>query len=1172
MTTLHSRFFFLSLLVTLFLGLNCPLVAAEWPVPRGPSHEPVPYQYDPAQWKEVPRECLEDWSTCVLYSCSHYLVDEDGTTETISHEVTRFNGRKGIDKYGEYRGIVYDPTYQKLTLNEARIHKVNGEHVDIDPRHVQLRDVSTDFQVYEHDKQLVISFPNLEIGDVAEVKWTVIGRNPEHHGHFFTRYTFGDDQAPVVLDEIRVRLPKSRELKYATIGGQLEPEIKEEGDWRTYHWRAPPRRPLPLDESLPSKEDLRLQVSLTTFASWEEVGKWKSQLRSDCWECTPEIRSAVAEITHGLHKPLDKARALTYWVRRKIRYVSVGEKHDYTPHPPGVVLGNRYGDCKDQSQLLAVMLKEAGIPVALATLGTLDDGQVLEETPSPWGTHAILMVTIDGKQHWIDTTLSLAAWDFLPRDDRDRLCYVVDDRGIRLVRTPPLSPQNNVTEQVTHVTVDAGGSSRCERTSVCTGSAALIQRDNWLEAPPGERRRLAANELQDANSRARLLRLTVDEEKLRDFDAPVASTLVFELPDHFTGEGEREGSVADSKVWNKLLSYNLDYDRTAPLDLWMPFESRHRYIIHLPPGYRFDTAPNDQTLASRWGTFTLAIDTDSAEQGVLELEFHTVLDRIRVDPEDFEAFRKFHEEVAKHYRVWLTIKPSTDLEDAPLLETILALAPDDTATATSLARIYLDNQKPAEAQRVLRLARHYRPEDTDLWELTVRATDKDSKEEEAVYQEMVRRFPAEPKYAVRLGAVLVDRGEQAEARKVLEVAATKGSDAVRGQAHYQLARSAMLQNDSKLALKHLDQAEREDPASVLTASACVLKGQALEKQGKAEDAERLYRHALLVEPESIDALAALVRLALDADKRSEALDYLRRYTLAVSDRPTGLSLAAKWYRQLRRLDEASELAERAKDHKLLGLIGLDRGVYVEAVEHLTAVSDAADDGEVLAGLIQGYLALGRLTDAERPADQLAKLSDVETEWLQARAVVTTLLKRRQQLIVAQPIPKGKEKDWTTALDHLLCAEWALDRGQPAAAVEQLLVGAFTEEVELGPAQALRGWLAIEKGRLQKAAEAAERAVALTPNEARGYLVRGRVRLERGATAEALADLLHAADLSGRKDATVLHWLAAALAQAGRTKDALDAQREAVKLRPKDAELLEQLRDLEKAGSPRKSDS
>src|SRR5262249_2507503 len=92
---------------------------------------------------------------------------------------------------------------------------------------------------------------------------------------------------------------------------------------------------------------------------------------------------------------------------------------------------------------------------------------------------------------------------------------------------------------------------------------------------------------------------------------------------------------------------------------------------------------------------------------------------------------------------------------------------------------------------------------------------------------------------------------------------------------------------------------------------------------------------------------------------------------------------------------------------------------------------------------------------------------------------------------------------------------------------------------------------------------AERAIALTPRDARGYHVRGRVRLERG-TAGALTDLGRATELSQQKDATILHWLATALAQAGKSAEALIAQRLAVKLRPQDSELVDQLRQLEQA--------
>src|SRR2546429_159628 len=51
---------------------------------------------------------------------------------------------------------------------------------------------------------------------------------------------------------------------------------------------------------------------------------------------------------------------------------------------------------------------------------------------------------------------------------------------------------------------------------------------------------------------------------------------------------------------SRLLAYNLDYDRTMPLELWSPFESHHHYVIHLPPTYRLDGQPDDYSTESKW--------------------------------------------------------------------------------------------------------------------------------------------------------------------------------------------------------------------------------------------------------------------------------------------------------------------------------------------------------------------------------------------------------------------------------------------------------------------------------------------------------------------------------------------------------------------------------------------
>jgi tetratricopeptide (TPR) repeat protein len=1018
------------------------------------------------------------------------------------------------------------------------------------------------------------------VGDSIEVKWTVRGKNPEHQGRFFTRYNFGDDNYPIVLDELRVRLPGNWPLRYATSGGRLEPQVSSDGNTRTYHWSVRNRSQLPHDSDLPSREDLRLQVNLSTFASWEEVAAWKRILRQDSWRCPAEVRQVVQQLTRDQKTPLEKARALTYWLRRNIRYVSLGERHDYTPQEPARVWANRYGDCKDTSQLLAVMLEEAGVPVALATLGALDDGQVLPEVPSPWGTHAILLVTLADGLHWIDTTLSLGAWDFLPRGCRDRQCYVtpsprhpfpLDEKGsrpaLRLLRTPPLKPEDNHIEQVTNVWIGHDGSSRCFRTSVYHGSAAVAQRDAWLEVPVGERRRLVSAELQDANSKARLVRLGLNDAQLHDLDQPVRAEIIFDTPGHFRGETDFEGNVTDSKVWSKLISINVDYDREVALDLWAPFESRHRYIFHLPPGMRLDERPRSHTIRSKWGSFTLAIKQDSDNPHELEAECLTRLEKWVVQPEDLEAFRTFHSEVAHHYRLWLKLQPSQDMAEALALEALLALAPDDTAAAAVLTRLFLHHGKTAEAGRVLQAIRRYRPDDPDLCELMVKAA-SNLGEEEAAYREMGQRFPNDMKYHIALGAVLVDQGKPAEARTVLEPIAARGEGAVRGLAHYHLARGDLCEGHADKALEHLSAAAAANTQSVSTAKALLFKGQVYERLGRTNEAVQAYQQAISVDRHAQEAFLALIQLELAAGQRDAALDHLRRCTLVVGADPEGLLRLADFYLRVERYEDALELAGRVHDQRfqkraerIRGLVLYRRGNHQQAIGHL---EQAQPDAAVLEALLRSCLALGHLRQAEQAAQRWGHLVEPTEGILQELRMATSLVQRRNALLSSIRADPARTAACAEGADHVACAENAWNQGRPLAEVERLLTAAFSDGLEIGPAYGLRGLLAVERGRLSRALNDAERAVALVPQEPLGYLVRGRVRLERG-TPGALEDLLKAAELGRRKDAVTLHWLAAALFRQGKTAQALAIQREAVKLRPQDRELREQLEELEKAG-------
>jgi tetratricopeptide (TPR) repeat protein/transglutaminase-like putative cysteine protease len=1144
--------------LALFLFSLPTQAADEWPVGRGPSREPDPYKLDPKALAAIPKSLIDDNVAVVVYAGSTYRVEADGTIETTTHEITRLGGRKAIEKLGEFRNISFTPAFQKLTLHAARIHKPGGKVVEVEPRHVQLRDVPTDFSTYDTDKQLIISFPALEVGDAIEVKWTVRGKNPEHDGHFFQKYSFGDPLYPVLLDEAKIVLAKGKTLKYSVREGltRVKPAARQSklDGYAYYRWSAKDCPRPPQDESLPSREEMRTVLMASTFPSWEAVGKWKHELRKECWKCTEAVRKTALEVTKGLKTPLEKARALTYHVRRNVRYLATGEKHDYTPHPPEAVLAARFGDCKDGAQLLAVMLKEVGIPVELVTLGAGDDGQIEESVPSPWGTHAILAVTIGGKIHWIDTTTRLNGWDELPRDDLSRLCYLTDDKGkVRIVRTPAATPEMTRTETTTDVRLDADGGMRCKRAQTYFGLAAVSQRDKYGEAPMGDRRRAITAALQDSYSRARLLSLNVPEDGLKNHDLPVRIETEFEVPKHFTGTAEKEGSLADSATWSRLLSYNIDHSRESAMVLPGPFTSTHTYRVHLPPGWEWDGMPKSKEAKSKWGLFRLTV-VQPTDGGPLTLKIETRLERARAELSELDAYREWYDEVQKSYRVWLTMRPGTGAKAREELEALLAVSPQNAAAAKTLAKSYMNAGRYAHAWRVLDRACHYMPDDISLWELRVEAAESPAREEQA-RRDLMKRRPDELKHTLGLASALISQGKQEDARKLLDVVIEKGTAAEKGKAQYQYARSHYRRDQMKEALARLDLAEKADPDMARDLRAMRLRGQVLEDSGRAAEALVVLRKTLARDGSNKDLLLSMIRTARLAKDEASSLEFLRRYAALAEGDASALALTAEKYYDMGRLDDANEMAMRSREvtfhekaQRILGLVAYKRGDYAKAAMHL---EKAEPDSLVLAALLRALVFGGELAKAPGVLDQIDRLPSVPNVLKRMADEVRATLDRRKEL--------GKRSK-APGLEAAASAEYSLRAGEPAVRVAKLAKGSDPLSV------AVRARLALGRGQLREAAMLAEESLKGWPGLDLALLVRGRVRLEQEKPGAA-EDLSAGMAWTRRKDADALRWLAEALEREGKLPEAAKAAREALALRPKDKALSALVERIEKRAKP-----
>jgi len=965
------------LAVCLLILSNTAFAATvEWPVTRGRSSEPDPYIYD--RQVELPKEYLEDYGAVVLFAGTTHRWFDDGTIETTVHEVTRLNGRKAVEELGEYHYATFMPSYQKFVLNEACIHKANGVKVEIEPHHVTVRDsASDDVLVYDVSKQVLISFPNLAVGDVYEVKWTTRGRNPEFSGEFFSRYTFGDDRHPVVRDVWHVQIPRGKTLHVASVNASVAPEHTKAKDVEHYRWVVKNRLPLPKEEDGPPKDELRWQAACSTFADWQAVAKWKTQVRAGCWRCDAELRELVRNVCKNAARPQEKAAALTHWVRRNIRYLSRGPNGaGYTPHAPSQVVRNRYGDCKDQTQLLAVMLREVGIDPWLVTLGVQGDGQVLPSVPSPWGTHAVLLAEIEGKEHWIDPTYSDAPWNFLSRSTRDRRCYLTRGDEFRLAKTPPLRSSDWHADSSSQVQIQLDGSTRFFRVGIWRGAAAVQRRNSYFETPKGERLRTATNEIKDAFPKARLWKLNFDETSLAETDRPVGASTEFAVPKQFSGDDELEGSFTDSVVWNRLLGYTVDLERKLPLDLSYPFECSHRFTVELPPGYRLESWPRDVTAHSAWGEFERKVERARADQpGTLRFTMRMRLAKSRVELSELRDFAAFQEEVTRGYRVYLTLRVADDLADVPLLEGIARIEKTPHAAGV-LSRLLLKNGKRDQAAKTLVEATNKHPGDRSLWDLRLKAA-KDSTEELATVRAMAARFAEDDGLKVRLGALLVRTGADAEARKVLTSLLGRESTSVRTQVHLELATLSLQAGDAVAAQKHWDAAALNDAAAVSTADALLLAGRISGRLQGAEKAIEWLQKAKEADPARTDVLAAYVDALLDSKQKKEAVPPLRALSVLAESEPLRWGEIAMFHLLLARADDAADFAARALEKSPDSVPALTvRGV-------LTAPKKPGEHPDLEKAM--------RLAKSDpRPARWLAAMFEAEGNLEKARSLGTPL--------------------------------------------------------------------------------------------------------------------------------------------------------------------------------------
>lgn len=427
-----------------------------------------------AQTPARPAYVIERWYQHARYEAS------GAATVSLSVRV-RVETESALQAFGQLT-FGYASASDSLTVDSVRVHKVGGGVVTASASDIQDMNgpLAQAAPMYSDLRQKIVTVRGLRPGDTLAYRVTWTTHTPVAPGHFWTSFGLVDDA--VVLDQrITIDVPRSRHVQVKSTS--VEPEVTEAGDRRVYRWRhANPA--VDTARSRPRRDRPR-SMYVTTFRSWDEVGRWYADLVRDRAVPTARIRQTADSLVRGRLTLRDSIAALYHFVSAEFRYVSlsfgVGR---YQPHPAAEVLANQYGDCKDKHVLLAALLAAINVRAEPALISSTTDIEPDVPSPSQFD-HLITFVVTPQDSMWLDATPGVAPYQLLLLPLRDKHALVISSAGAaRLLRTPANPPfavfdSVGVTGEITDV-----GGVRASVTYVLRGDIEVLVRGFLRQLPP----------------------------------------------------------------------------------------------------------------------------------------------------------------------------------------------------------------------------------------------------------------------------------------------------------------------------------------------------------------------------------------------------------------------------------------------------------------------------------------------------------------------------------------------------------------------------------------------------------------------------------------------------------------------------------------------------------------
>ena len=599
----------------------------------------------------------------ILLNQFSHEVTPAGKSRYTSHQLVKILTERGVQNYDDI-AIPHTPAAQHITVNVARTINPDGSFVE--PPDEAFNDVTPpgllSYNLYSDSMWRVISMPALKPGVCIEYQVTLEDAGAAAVGStswFWGGYSFQSTD-PILQSAYALRVPKGTDFKWKAIHCQLNPQVLHEEDTSTYLWTHGETPALKTEYNMPATNDIVPRLSYSSIESWEAVYNWYRDIAKDRYTVDQAIEETVEQITANLLTEEDKIREIYHFVASQIRYVGIElGQGAYQPTPADQVLTVRYGDCKDKTTLMIVMLDLVGIEAFPVMLNPAPYQRIDTELPS-LGQFSHLIAAVprdDGGYIWLDPTADTCSYGDLPTRNRGRKGLIIrSDRG-EFVDIPISTPESNRLIINTEIVLTADGTVQGTMQIDTLGQYNLEARLEYKQVPPSAWKRTFAVSLSKQFPGVRVD--SVQISNLENLNVPVQLNVAFTTKNYAEPVGGHLMFPLPSNEFSDYAEIFAAAERQYPLDLSYPMQMKKTIQVALPEGWTA-TFPKDIRLENR----VASVDRRYKLEGnQIHYEINFAIKEPIIPPEDYPAAKRFFDMLVREDRTQLILekhpKPKT---------------------------------------------------------------------------------------------------------------------------------------------------------------------------------------------------------------------------------------------------------------------------------------------------------------------------------------------------------------------------------------------------------------------------------------------------------------------------------------------------------------------------------